>query len=284
MEAEEVPVAEGLHADFKNLPNSLNKIFQKSSQFFLSKEWGLLNMFGTKNKALICGFIISVLFSFVGFSNKCEGISNKVFRLHIIANSDSAEDQNLKLKVRDRVLNDFASEFKNADDLISAEKITIENIGKIKDIVHNEINKNGYDYAVNVEVTHIYFNTRKYNETTLPAGYYDALRIIIGKGEGKNWWCVMFPPMCLPAAQEREELGTVLNPSELDVAQGWQRYKIQFKIVELIVTAKDFFKNRIWSPMEGFMDSESLDISGKYEMDFKLVRVFYEIKDFTRNI
>lgn len=236
-------------------------------------------MFGTKSKALICGFIISVLFSFIGFSNKCESISNKVFRLHIIANSDSAEDQALKLKVRDRILNDFGSELKGVDDLISAEKITSENINKIKNLAQDEVNRNGYDYSVNAVITHMYFNTRHYGEITLPAGYYDALRIVIGTGKGKNWWCVMFPPMCLPAAEKRSEINSVLNSSELDVAEGGQKYKVEFKIVEFVTCAKNFFENYVWNPVDKFMDSDFLNISMKYDVDFRLTHVFSEVEN-----
>ncbi len=231
-------------------------------------------MFGTKSKALICGFIFSVLFSFVGFSSKCEGISNKVFRLHIIANSDSNEDQSLKLKVRDRILKDFGSEFKSAEDLISAKEITLENIGRIKTLAEDEIIKNGYSYFVSAEITHMYFNTRKYDEITLPAGYYDALRIVIGDGEGKNWWCVMFPPMCLPAAEKKSELETVLNSSELDVVEGVQKYKVEFKIVEFAVETKEFFQTHIWDPTQDCIDSGLLNISERYDVDFKLAEVF----------
>lgn len=241
-------------------------------------------MFGTKSKALVCGFIISVLFSFVSFSNKCEGISNKVFRLHIIANSDSAEDQALKLKVRDRILNDFAGEFKCADDLLSAEKITRENITMIKNIAQDEVTQSGYDYSVNAEIANIYFNTRKYSEITLPAGRYDALRISIGSAKGKNWWCVMFPPMCLPAAQESTEMASVLNPSELDVVEGGQRYKAEFKIIEFFSEAKSFFQTRIWNPIEKFSNDNPINISGKYDVDFRLAQVFSEITNFNLEV
>lgn len=200
-------------------------------------------MKNTKVKALICGFIFSVLFSFTGFFNRCDCISSKIFRLHIIANSNSKEDQDLKLKVRDRILKDFGEYFGGLNDLIAAKELTGENIEKIKKSAKDEIILNGYDYDVDACVTSMYFNNRKYGDFTIPAGKYDALRITIGQAQGKNWWCVMFPPMCLPAASAKDELEEVLNPYEMDLVEGEGKYKIKFKAVELAVELKEFFEN-----------------------------------------
>lgn len=200
-------------------------------------------MKNTKVKALICGFIFSVLFSFTGFFNRCDCISSKIFRLHIIANSNSKEDQDLKLKVRDRILKDFGEYFGGLNDLIAAKELTGENIEKIKKSAKDEIILNGYDYDVDACVTSMYFNNRKYGDFTIPAGKYDALRITIGQAKGKNWWCVMFPPMCLPAASAKDELEEVLNPYEMDLVEGEGKYKIKFKAVELAVELKEFFDN-----------------------------------------
>ena len=89
----------------------------------------------------------------------------------------------------------------------------------------------------------MYFNNRRYENVTIPAGKYDALRITIGKAEGKNWWCVMFPPMCLPAASEKNELEEVLNPDEMDLVEGEGKYKIKFKVVELVSGLKERYEN-----------------------------------------
>ena len=208
-------------------------------------------MRSTKIKALICGFIFSVLFSFTGFVNRCDCISSKIFRLHIIANSDSKEDQDLKLKVRDRVLKDFGEYFNGLNDLSLAKKLTQENIEKIKHSAKEEIISNGYNYNVDAYVTNMYFNNRKYDDFTIPAGKYDTLRITIGQAQGKNWWCVMFPPMCLPAASAKDELEEVLNSAEMDLVKSESKYEIKFKAVEFVVEIKDFFE----SLFEGFLDS-----------------------------
>ena len=219
-----------------------------------------------KSKALISGFILSVLFSFLNFGCRCENISAKVLRLHIIANSDSCEDQNLKLKVRDRVLKDFGGEFSEAENLVTAEKITKENLDLVKSLAQDEIFKNGYNYPVEAHLVRMKFDTRSYENVTLPAGYYDALRITIGEGEGKNWWCVMFPPMCLPAAQSEVLISDVLNKEECGVVLGHDKYILGFKSIELLFEAKEFFENNIKKPVNDWLSAEN----AKYEIGLKI--------------
>lgn len=218
-----------------------------------------------KTKALICGFIISVMCSFIGFFSKCDSISEKIFRLHIIANSNSDADQNLKLKVRDRVLRDFGNFFAETNNLNSVKNLTEENIYKIENVVKNEIESHGYSYPVKVTVTKCYFNNRKYNHVTLPAGIYNALKITIGKGEGKNWWCVMFPPMCLPSACEEKELSEVLDDSELFITTNESKYEIKFKVREIFTEIKESADSAV-EKFKHFLSSKSLN----YNIDFKM--------------
>ena len=148
-------------------------------------------------------FIVIILFSLFVFISALsyvnavsEDISNSVFRLHVIANSDSDEDQALKYKVRDKVLeymNEIAKDCTSKEDVII---LAYEYQDKFKEIAENVIKENGYDYAVNIKIGNFEFPTKYYGDISLPAGYYDALRIEIGKAEGQNWWCVMFPPLC----------------------------------------------------------------------------------------
>lgn len=223
-----------------------------------------------KSKALISGFILSVLFSFLNFACRCESISDKVLRLHIMANSNSCKDQDLKLKVRDRILKDFGEEFSETEDLVSAEKITKENLDLVKNLAQDEIFKNGYNYPVEAHLVRMKFDTRSYENITLPAGYYDALRITIGEGEGKNWWCVMFPPMCLPAAQSEVPISDVLNKEECKVVLGHDEYILGFKSVELLFEAKEFFKNNIENPVNEWLSSKN----AKYEIGLKIFDLF----------
>lgn len=124
-------------------------------------------------------------------------ISNSVFRLHIVANSDSAEDQALKLSIRDCLMRECGFLFKNADTAQEAAKIADKNLDQICKIAQAEVVSQGYDYKVCAKVGKFAFPTKSYKDITLPSGKYTALRIEIGKASGKNWWCVMYPPLCL---------------------------------------------------------------------------------------
>ncbi len=123
-------------------------------------------------------------------------ISENVFRLHVIANSDSDEDQNLKYLVRDSLLNymeELSKDCKSKDEVISIAK---EHSSDFKSIAVNTIRENGYDYDVSINIGNFDFPTKTYGDISLPSGNYDALRVEIGEAKGKNWWCVMFPPLC----------------------------------------------------------------------------------------
>lgn len=183
--------------------------------------------------AVACGLIFSILLSICGFSAHCERIRDRVFRLHILANSDSEEDQACKLAVRDRLLQEGELLFAGAQSEADAAALAAEALPQLQAVAQDEVFRQGYDYPVRVEVTRCSFNTRVYEETTLPAGEYEALRVILGDGAGHNWWCVMFPPMCLPAAQESETLSEVLKEEEMDIVEGGTKYEIKFKAVEL---------------------------------------------------
>ena len=124
--------------------------------------------------------------SFVGFEADCREISQSVFRLHILANSDSQEDQDLKLKVRDRILQDTQGLFESTGDLQQTEEQVAQHLPEIREIALDEIHKQGYSYDVQIYMVNMWFETRTYDTITLPAGNYDALRIVIGNGEGHN--------------------------------------------------------------------------------------------------
>ena len=123
-------------------------------------------------------------------------ISDSVFRLHVIANSDSKEDQELKYKVRDKVLeymNLISKNCTSKEDVINLAKTHQE---EFKNIAQNVIKENGYNYNVNIYIGKYDFPTKSYGDISFPAGNYDCLRIEIGESQGQNWWCVMFPPLC----------------------------------------------------------------------------------------
>lgn len=188
--------------------------------------------------AVILGLLISIVFSsFTAFSADCNNIRGEVLRLHILANSDSEADQKLKLKVRDKILESSPELFSATDDLEGAIESAEQNLSKIETIAAKEIEKNGYDYAVSAEIAEMYFETREYDGVTMPAGRYKALRINIGKAEGKNWWCVLFPALCIPAASEQKELSDVLEDSEMQIVSS-PKLEAKFAIVEFFQNIK----------------------------------------------
>lgn len=195
-------------------------------------------------KSLCLALILTVLFSFTGFAATCEDIPNRVLRLHVLANSDSQADQSLKLKVRDRILKVSSGLFSGVKSRTDAEKAASRHLDALQKAAEDEIQKQGYDYPVKVELTNMYFTTRQYREVTLPAGMYDALRVVIGTGKGHNWWCVIFPPMCLPAAEEKAELKDVLNQNELRVVDGKNNYVIRFKTLEAYEQIRAWLEKR----------------------------------------
>lgn len=153
-----------------------------------------------KFKKYILLFILFIIYIFISatsyVSAVSDNLSNAVFRLHVLANSDSDEDQNLKLKVRDSLLKYMNSISSNCSTKEDALKIVINNKKQFQEIAEKTIQENGFNYSVNINIGNFYFPTKNYGDISLPAGFYDALRIEIGESKGKNWWCVMFPSLC----------------------------------------------------------------------------------------
>lgn len=191
-------------------------------------------------KALLCGFIITSVLTLSGFSGACDDIRGEVFRLHIIANSDSPEDQQLKLKVRDGILEYADKLFSQCKNREEAVKTAEQHIDEISKYAEDLVKKYGYDYEVKAYVTNMSFNTRVYEDITLPAGRYDALRIVIGKGEGKNWWCVLYPSVCLSCSGADEMDGKV-NEKEKEIITESDNYRVGFKIVEIFEWISSLF-------------------------------------------
>lgn len=192
-------------------------------------------MLKTKKQRIIfsaaVGLIFTALLSITGFYGKCEGIRDSVVRVHIIANSDTDFDQSLKLTVRDGLLSLSDKYLANCSDRDEAIKTISEHIPEFENKADEIISREGYNYPVNVSIGKAYFGTREYDSFTLPAGYYEALRVVIGEGRGHNWWCVMFPPVCVPAAS-RSDIGDVLTGGESKIVKNPSGYKMEFKCVE----------------------------------------------------
>ncbi len=198
-----------------------------------------------KLKAIEISALIALIFTVVStlsFESSCEGIREKILRLHVIASSDSVTDQSLKYAVRDSLLRDGESIFRGSDTVIQAEEKIEASLDFLKESAESTLKNLGCDYPVSVILGRSYFPTRQYEDITLPAGYYNAVKVIIGEGKGKNWWCVMFPPMCLPAASENSpELSNLLSEREEDIVSGGKKYEIKFWFVEKYYELKEKF-------------------------------------------
>ena len=140
---------------------------------------------------------IYVLICTTSYTNAvCKDISDSVFRLHVIANSNSSEDQNLKYLVRDNILKYMNSITKDVNDKNEIIEIVTNNLNNFKQIAQDTVYENGFNYEVTVEIGNFDFPVKTYGDISFPPGNYDALRIKIGNANGENWWCVMFPPLC----------------------------------------------------------------------------------------
>lgn len=155
---------------------------------------------------LAAGMVLTIIISNIGSvvrdGRELDELRNSVLRLHILADSDSKSDQQLKLMVRDTLLEHSDEIFGNADSLETAEKNAQENLGLIRELAEETLRKNGCTDSVSAELTDMHFDKRIYGDITMPAGEYRALRVTIGSAQGHNWWCVMYPPLCIPAACE----------------------------------------------------------------------------------
>ena len=191
--------------------------------------------------------ILYLLLSIFSYSNAVsKDISDSVFRLHVIANSNSSEDQNLKYLVRDELINYMNSISSN----ISSKKEAINLIEKNKDafykIAKQVISDNGFDYDINIEIGNFSFPTKTYGDISLPAGFYDALRIKIGNASGENWWCVMFPTLCfvdldngIVPEDSKSNLQDNLKEEEYNlISSNNLEFKLKFKLVEFFENAK----------------------------------------------
>lgn len=191
--------------------------------------------------------ILFLLFCFIFISissyasTVLENLSDNFFRLHILANSDSEADQNLKLKVRDTII-----EYMNSQDFSENSKSEVidsvkNNLEIYKKIAEDVIRDSGFDYPVSIEIGNFYFPTKLYGNISLPAGNYDALRIKIGNAEGQNWWCSLFPPLCFVDIssgvidnEAKEDLKQSLSEEEFAIiTNDNETIKLKFKILEM---------------------------------------------------
>ena len=198
-------------------------------------------MKATKIILLLCVFTLCAAVCNILPIHGEEKIYESVVRLHVLANSDSSEDQELKLKVRDAILSYISPLVIDAGSREEAMGTITEHLERIKEIAQNVVAQEGYDYSVDATLTLEDYPTRNYEAMSFPSGEYVSLRVLIGEAEGQNWWCVLFPPLCLSAATQKsanEEafVAVGLNSEQYKIITETDevKYKLKFKILEAI--------------------------------------------------
>lgn len=189
---------------------------------------------------VLFGLICAIMLSFSRFEARCNELRQGVLRLHIIANSDSDADQNLKLLVRDEILKNSTDIFKNCNTVDDAILTASKNVQAINKIANKVVAQNEFDYSASVSVGDSFFDTRVYDNFTLPAGTYKSLIVNLGKGEGKNWWCVVFPCVCVPTATNASLCDSV-SQDAAQTAENASKYEIRFKSIEIYEQIKKLF-------------------------------------------
>lgn len=192
-------------------------------------------------RALVCGFVLAALCSFFPFAAACGQLPRDVVRLHVVANSNGAEDQAVKLLVRDAVLEEAARWYQGAGSMEEASSRLCTHLQSIAGAARQVLGEQGVGYSATAQMTEMYFPTRDYGDFRLPAGRYRTLRVTLGEGAGKNWWCVVFPSLCLPAATQEEALLT-LPEGERQVVEGGQGVQVKLKAVELWESLREWLR------------------------------------------
>lgn len=190
------------------------------------------------------GIVVAILFSICSFAKTSEEIRSDVLRLHVIANSDTSVDQNLKLRLRDYILQEGKDIFNGSVNVENAVEKIEPALPELEKSAKAFVNQAGFDYDVKISLSNEYFTTRTYETVTLPAGKYLALRVVIGSGEGHNWWCVMFPPMCVPAADKKDEIENVFSEKEIKLVESKPKYEPRFKVVEIYEQLKEIISEK----------------------------------------
>lgn len=194
--------------------------------------------------SITVGIVVAILFSICSFAKTSEEIRSDVLRLHVIANSDTSVDQKLKLRLRDYILQEGKDIFNGSVNVENAVEKIEPVLPELEKSAKAFVNQAGFDYDVKISLSNEYFTTRTYETVTLPAGKYLALRVVIGSGEGHNWWCVMFPPMCVPAADKKDEIENVFSEKEIKLVESKPKYEPRFKVVEIYEQLKEIISEK----------------------------------------
>ena len=212
-------------------------------KMFLKKE--KKNLIISLTAAVIVSLAFTVIVSLKTYADNVQsGIAEKIVRLHIVANSNSDYDQNLKLKVRDGVLDFMREKMENCKNKQESMAVLEESKEEIKEKAESILKENNCFYAVDVKFEKTLFPVKSYDGITLPSGMYDAVRIDIGKAEGKNWWCVMYPSLCIYGSEKennstpQKELKNILTDEEYSVIADKDGINFKFAAVEAVKKAE----------------------------------------------
>ncbi len=191
--------------------------------------------------AMILTLIIS---GFIRDGRRLDELRGSVLRLHILADSDSERDQQLKLAVRDALLEHSSELFTDCGSLEETERAAAEKLPEIVDIAEETLRSRGCTDGVTAELADVYFDERTYGDITMPEGTYRALRVKIGSAQGHNWWCVMYPPLCIPAAcgavtDDEDTEKAFFDSEERDILYHPKRYRIKFALWDKIKELAD---------------------------------------------
>lgn len=181
------------------------------------------------------GIVLTVTLScLLNFKATYDDLQQNVLRMHILANSDSEQDQQLKLKVRDALLENSSEIFSGCDSIEDAKTHALQQLDAIQEVAQKVVTDNGYDYTVKAELINMQFDDRTYDNLVMPSGYYDAIRITIGEAKGHNWWCVMYPTMCVSAVADENQTvaDDYFDDTTLDMLENHSKYVLKFKCVE----------------------------------------------------
>lgn len=194
-----------------------------------------------REAAVLLGLALAVALShFAGFFAACADVRADTLRLHILANSDSEADQALKLAVRDAILREAGAVFGGSGSKDDALRAARAQLPAIRAAAERAVRAHGSDDPVAVRLENLYFSTREYDGFTLPAGRYDAVRVEIGAHAGKNWFCVLFPPLCVPAAAGED--APCYSEAEQRAVQS--PYRVRFAAVELLESLREWLTDR----------------------------------------
>lgn len=187
--------------------------------------------------AALAAVVLTAIFAFTYFAAGASAVQSSTVRLHVLAQSDSKEDQRIKLAVRDAILKQDTALISAGVNTKNAESAYAASVEKLESTANEVLLQNGVSYRAHAVFCHEYYPTREYGSLTFPAGVYTSVKILLGSGSGHNWWCVLFPPLCVPAAEggvepDKDALDTYVTENGEKILTSGTKYKAGFKVLE----------------------------------------------------